>query len=347
MFDENQLVEIYISSNNKKHFSELGYKDIKKGQTITVKASELMCGSSALVSLKCDYCGNEYQSQYCSVYKQLQKSQKQACQYCAGKKSRDLDLEKRRDHLYEKLTDFCCEFGYSLLTKKDDIVNAKSSVEYICPTHGLKRGTVDSLAYGRHVCIDCSYEKRGLGLRKSIDEVANEINSVNNNHLLNPDEYEGVFTRNLRIRCSCGNIFTTSYLNYVKAKVQRCPVCTQKTSKGEFMIECYLTSVGISYEREKRFDDCRDVKPLPFDFYIPKYNLIVEFDGQHHYFDVYGEEFFERTKRHDKIKDDYCAENRINLLRIPYYDGSNIKDLIASEISKIENNSKTQAQDIV
>lgn len=62
---------------------------------------------------------------------------------------------------------------------------------------------------------------------------------------------------------------------------------------------------------------------LPFDFYIPKYNLIIEYDGFHHFYPVNGwggEEKFKLTQENDAIKNKYCKENDITLLRIPYTD---------------------------
>lgn len=103
-----------------------------------------------------------------------------------------------------------------------------------------------------------------------------------------------------------------------------CSLCCEK-SKGEIKIRLFLTSNDIQFEREKRFKDCRDKYPLPFDFYIPQYNLCIEFDGIQHFNPssfVYGNtsekeklENFEYIQRHDRIKNEYCKKNRITLLR--------------------------------
>ena len=66
---------------------------------------------------------------------------------------------------------------------------------------------------------------------------------------------------------------------------------------------------------------------LPFDFYIPEYNICIEYDGEQHYrpvmFDGKDDELatkqFEKTKYHDGIKTKYCNAHGIHLLRIPYY----------------------------
>lgn len=80
------------------------------------------------------------------------------------------------------------------------------------------------------------------------------------------------------------------------------------------------------------FDDCRDKKCLPFDFYLPDYNLIIEFDGQIHYWEVgYGNH--DITVAHDKIKNEYCKSHNIDIIRIPYWDGNDIEKIIATKLN--------------
>lgn len=106
---------------------------------------------------------------------------------------------------------------------------------------------------------------------------------------------------------------------------QGCPQCQE--SNGERKIRNWFLINDIEYIYQKTFDGCVDKKMLPFDFYIPKYNLCVEFDGKQHFepvdFSGKGEKWaieqFHKTKLHDEIKNQYCKDNNINLLRIPYF----------------------------
>ena len=78
---------------------------------------------------------------------------------------------------------------------------------------------------------------------------------------------------------------------------------------------------GFKYEFQKRFEDCKDKKQLPFDFYLPDYNCCIEYDGRQHFQAIEywgGEEVFQLTQFHDQIKNDYCKENNIRLIRIKY-----------------------------
>ena len=121
----------------------------------------------------------------------------------------------------------------------------------------------------------------------------------------------------------------------------RCPYC--KSSKGEKIIEKYLKENNIEFDFQKRFSDCIDKLPLPFDFYLEDYNLCIEYDGEFHYEvkkfvegDEYNKQQFELTQKHDKMKDDYCKKNGIKLLRISYKEKDDIERIIDSALFEIE-----------
>jgi len=77
---------------------------------------------------------------------------------------------------------------------------------------------------------------------------------------------------------------------------------------------------NIDFETEKTFDDCRSKNPLPFDFFLPSIfsrPVIIELDGEHHRIVDKNHRFYSKTtKKHDAIKNKYCEENKINLIRI-------------------------------
>jgi very-short-patch-repair endonuclease len=91
-------------------------------------------------------------------------------------------------------------------------------------------------------------------------------------------------------------------------------------------VETYLKRKNINYTWQKKFDDCKNINKLPFDFFLPDYNTIVEFDGVQHFEPVKkfgGEEHFKRIKKHDEIKNNYCKDNNINLIRLTNEDLTN------------------------
>ena len=112
----------------------------------------------------------------------------------------------------------------------------------------------------------------------------------------------------------------------------------ETASSGERAAEKIFKQYNINFIPQKRFDDCRDVYTLPFDFYLPDYNLIVEIMGEQHERPVEifgGQEGFEKRIRHDKIKRDYLKQNNIDILDIWYYEFDKMEDLILNKINEI------------
>lgn len=112
-----------------------------------------------------------------------------------------------------------------------------------------------------------------------------------------------------------------------------CPRC--KKSKGEEIILNYLNTNNILYSTQHRFNDCKNIFSLPFDFYLPDYNMCIEYDGEQHYRPVEyfgGKEKFISQKQNDEIKTKYCQDNKIKLLRIPYWEFDNINKILVDEL---------------
>ena len=96
----------------------------------------------------------------------------------------------------------------------EEFVDVFTPIKYICKKHGIQEQVLDSMIYG-HRCYFCSYEKRGLNCRHSIEYVKSIIESYNGNMLLNPDDYIGSNIRNLEIQCGlCGKKYITKGLLY-------------------------------------------------------------------------------------------------------------------------------------
>lgn len=125
-----------------------------------------------------------------------------------------------------------------------------------------------------------------------------------------------------KCKCDCGNIHYASQHNLKNGDVTRCNDCKIK-SKGEEKIVQLLQENGISFEREKTFESCRNPKTnklLRFDFYVNN-SYLIEFDGKQHYSDTlfFSENFSLADQQYrDKYKEWWCKENNIPLIRIPY-----------------------------
>jgi hypothetical protein len=101
-----------------------------------------------------------------------------------------------------------------------------------------------------------------------------------------------------------------------------CPQCWHPW-KGEDFIANWLRSRGFEFIEQKRFPSCRDKRPLAFDFYLERENLVIEYDGQQHFMPVLqwgGEEALKTSQKRDAIKNSWCRDNKIALLRVSYLD---------------------------
>lgn len=127
-----------------------------------------------------------------------------------------------------------------------------------------------------------------------------------------------------RCRCNlCGN--ENVYISTSNLTQQYSCGCAI-SSKGERKIKEILTELKINFIQEKRFSDCvfESNKMARFDFYLPNENIIIEYDGRQHF--IQGDGYFDNedkikiTQQHDEIKNRYCKEHQIKLIRIPYTD---------------------------
>lgn len=99
-----------------------------------------------------------------------------------------------------------------------------------------------------------------------------------------------------------------------------------KKSTGEIAVEKSLNILGIAFEKQKTFENCKLQQYLRFDFYIPSLNTCIEYDGEYHYKNI--RDSLEYTKKRDEIKNKYCKDNNIKLVRIPYFEKENIHKII-------------------
>ena len=196
-------------------------------------------------------------------------------------------------------------------------INSSTPILHVCLIDGYTWNTQPSSTLQGYGCPKCAGNAK-----KTHDEYVQELFE------LNPDievleQYDGAKTSILH-RCKIdGHEWYASPSNILFGN--GCPQCQE--SKGERQVRQWLEDNNIIYTYQKTFKNCKDIKVLPFDFYIPKYHACIESDGKQHFepvdFAGRGEEWalqqFEKTQYHDKIKNQYCKNNNITLLRIPYF----------------------------
>lgn len=62
---------------------------------------------------------------------------------------------------------------------------------------------------------------------------------------------------------------------------------------------------------------------LRFDFYFPEQNICLEYQGIQHY-DFTNKFYSEEGQERDNLKREYCRNNNIKLIEIPYTDFNKI-----------------------
>lgn len=121
-----------------------------------------------------------------------------------------------------------------------------------------------------------------------------------------------------RCQCDCGKIFVVGG-NALRGKKQIYS-CGCSYNKKENKIREKLLEYKIPFESQKTFENCRNERVLKFDFFVNN-QYIIEYDGEQHFYSIEhfgGEEALKKRQARDKIKNKYCRDNNIPIIRIPF-----------------------------
>ena len=139
----------------------------------------------------------------------------------------------------------------------------------------------------------------------------------------------------LIIKCKKHNKeWELKYNNFIHQN-NGCLIC--KESKGELEVRTYLNKNNIKFIPQHKFEKCKNKKLLSFDFYLPKYNICIEFDGAQHFHPSFysnGKKGFKGIKRRDRIKTKYCSglNGRPKLIRISYKKYNKIEQILNQKL---------------
>jgi very-short-patch-repair endonuclease len=247
------------------------------------------------------------------------------CPLCAPEK-RSRSLSKGRDGLvsdietiypgeYEVLSD------YRNYLKKVRVKHRCGNEYMIIPGNFLK---------GQKHCPLCYPKNRNT--KKTTEEFRKEIFSLEGGDYSLIGEYSNVKTKVRLMHNSCQREYDVLPINFLKGR--RCPWCSRSIT--EKLIEKFLKSKDIPYVKEKTFKGMKDKGNLRIDFFIEKYNLAVEYDGDYHYKDLKGREYLADQIKKDRIKDKFCKAKGIKMLRIPFWKKSSFESIINASIKIIE-----------
>lgn len=197
-----------------------------------------------------------------------------------------------------------------------EYINTNTKVKIMCPEHGLFSQTPHTHIVCKSGCPRCA-------LQLSEAEFTSKVfDKHGDRYDYSKTIYKGS-TNEILIICKEHGEFHQKAAAHLSGN--GCPKCN--VSKGELRIRRFFQDNGIEFEEQKYYKDCVYTAPMPYDFYIPKLNLLIEYDGIQHFPEEYFKRFgkYQKTKRPDDhrefkdfLKDLYASDNNIRLLRIKY-----------------------------
>lgn len=240
------------------------------------------------------------------------------CKLCGIKNRAD----KRRLTLEEFIERSRKIHGNKYDYSKVNYINNSTDVIITCPIHGDFPQAPSNHLSGKG-CLDCAYEKLANDRKLTLEEFIERANKL---HGVGTYDYSQVKYVNRQteviIICPKHGPFPQRPNDHLSDC--GCPKC--RNYIGEIKVRNFLTEHDIKFEEQKKFKDCKDSNSLPFDFYIPMYNLCIEYDGIQHFIPTSFKKStkeetlksFEYIQKHDQIKNNYCKDKGMNLLRIRY-----------------------------
>jgi Zn finger protein HypA/HybF involved in hydrogenase expression len=253
--------------------------------------------------------------------------QGQGCPLCAGKiKKTNLTFIKKAQEIHLD------KYDYSKVQYK----NNKTNIIIICRKHGeFEQLPSNHLAgNGCPICRNEQFSKKRAHSLSTFIEKAEMIHGKKYDY--SKVRYKNNYTK-VEITCLTHGSFLQLPMSHLQGI--GCPKCRE--SKGEVAIKDFLVTNNVKFEEQKKFKDCKNPDTgyfLRFDFYLPDYNLLIEYDGHQHYIPVRfnnksendAKDDLRSTQMRDKIKNQYCKDKNIKLLRIPYWKIKNISILIGA-----------------
>ena len=197
-------------------------------------------------------------------------------------------------------------YDYSKVIYEKD--NKKVSI--LCNKHGEFKQTPNSHLNGSG-CIKCN---RNIISTEEFIKIADKKHNNKYSYLFS--DYKNMKNK-IIITCKNHGGFEQAPRHHLDGR--GCPHCND--SKGELIIKKLLTDNHIIFTPEHKFDDCKHILSLPFDFYLPELNICIEYNGKQHYQPIKhfgGDEVFKIQQKRDRIKMEYCIKNNILLIIIKY-----------------------------
>ena len=289
-----EKITIKSKKTNEEYLNELKENDI------SIYPLEEYMGAEINILHKCSICGYEWSVKPANILFGRK------CPKCSNRARRSPD--QYIQEVQEKNQN---------IEVLENYISANTPILHKCKKHNHIWKATPSWILKGSGCIFCGREKVSKQIKKTNEQYIKELKELNPT-IIALEEYELSKTKILFKCLQCNHEWKALPGNLIRG--HGCPNC--KKSLGEETISQWLKKHNIEYEPQKKFSDCKDILYLSFDFYLPKTNQCIEYDGEQHFraVDYFGgKESLEYTQRHDQMKNLYCKTHDISLLRIPYY----------------------------
>ena len=303
------------------------YKDIKEYIEVETNSGCILLsntyeGTDRKLNFRCK-CGNEFTT----TYSHFKRNNVRQCKHCGwenGKGYSRKTLEQFCKEVYELEGD-----GYRVIGKyantdtnilmRHEKCNCEFDITPACFLRGER-------------CPQCAWISRKRKMTRTHESFILQIEEKFNGEYTVLGKYKTARIKISMIHNKCGYIWDVAPDALIN-NTRGCPKCA--SSKGETIISEWLNDNGVKYISQYRLKDCKNKRPLPFDFYLPNQNLCIEYDGEFHYKETGLGNNLKLQQKHDKIKNDYCIKNNIPLMRIPYWEFNNIENILKSHIKTV------------
>lgn len=210
--------------------------------------------------------------------------------------------------------------------------NCREKVTIICPSHGEFEQIPYKYLQGRG-CQKCGLQKQTQGHRTPklgfslLDKFPKICEQWSDSNTYSPDKYKPSSRSKVKWRCDKCHEEWIQSINVRTSLKCGCPNCI--SSRGESKIEKFLKEKKIQYKKQYTIKECRDKRVLRFDFaiWIKNSLMLLEYNGRQHY-DKTSKFNNIDTQNKDKIKINFCQQNNIKLIIIPYTEYSNIESIL-------------------
>jgi len=260
------------------------------------------------VNFKCPHHGIVSQDPYTHLRSE------NGCPLC-GKEVRAKNRINNRAKKLEQ--EFVKKHGHRYTYKWDTYKGMGQYMIITCPEHGDFEQFPSSHLIGRG-CPKCASTERGMLRRLGKEKILARFYTIYGDkydYSLIPENV--LSDEHVTVICPKHGKFDVTVTNHMRQS--GCPGCAE--SHGERAVRNVLNKRNVPFSFQHRFDECKHILKLPFDFYLPTKNTVIEYHGQQHFrsVDVFGgEKAYASQQKRDEIKAEFCHKNGIKLEIIRY-----------------------------